>query len=200
MKAEVPKAEITRRLHVAYKTVWQWELRLRQMGSDAWRDRKQPGRPKRLTPVQRGRLLEILLGGALRYGFETDLWTLKRVAHVIKREFNVPYNVTHVWRVLRDLGLTAQVPLKQALERDKAYIDKWVRKKWPRLYRKARKRKAKIVFIDESGLSNEPNVVRTWAPRGSRPRLTHSARREKLSFVSGVAGMLNFTSPSTTTI
>jgi transposase len=186
LKAEISKAEISRKLHVAYKTVWQWELRLRRVGSEAWRDRKQPGRPMRLTDAQRGKLLEILLGGAQRYGFETDLWTLKRVAHVIKCEFNIAYNVTHVWRVLRDLGLTAQVPLKQALERDEAYIEKWLRKKWPRLYRKARKKKAKIVFVDESGVSNEPNVVRTWAPKGSRPRLTHSAKHEKLSSISGV--------------
>jgi transposase len=186
LEAGVPKAEVSRRLHVAYKTVWEWGLRLRRMGSEAWRDRKQPGRPRKLTQGQRKRLLRILVRGAAKYGFETDLWTLKRVAYVIRREFGVRYNVTHVWRVLRDLGLSAQVPLKQALERDEEYIRKWLQKKWPKLYRKAKEEGAKVVFVDESSVSTDPNVVRTWAPKGSRPRLVHSAKRRKLSFVSGV--------------
>lgn len=186
LAAGVPKVEIVRKLGVAYKTVWQWEGRLRRAGSDGWRDRKQPGRPMRLTRAQRRRLLKILVRGAVSYGFESDLWTLKRVARVIRREFNVRYNVTHVWRVLRDLGLTAQVPLKQALERDEEYIEKWLKERWPRLYRKAKKKKATVVFVDESGSSNEPNVVRTWAPKGSRPTLKHSAKQNKLSFISGV--------------
>jgi len=186
LAAGVPKVDVARKLGVAYKTVWQWEGRLRRTGPEGWRDRRQPGRPTMLTKAQRRRLLKILVRGAVAYGFETDLWTLKRVARVIRREFNVRYNVTHVWRVLRDLGLTAQVPLKQALERDEGYIDEWLRKKWPRLYRKAKRKKATVVFVDESGSSNEPNVVRTWAPRGSRPTLKHTAKQSKVSFISGV--------------
>jgi len=186
LRAGVPKATIAREVSVAYKTIWEWENRLRTMGSDAWRDEKQPGRPMKLTGAQRKRLVKILLKGALNYGFENDLWTLKRVAQVIKKEFNITYNVTHVWRVLRGLGLTAQVPLKQALERDEDYIREWLEERWPKLYRKARESGSNVVFVDESGLSNEPNVTRTWAPRGSRPKLRHSAVQRKLSFISAV--------------
>jgi len=39
----VPKAEIARTLDVDYKTVYNWELRLRAEGPDAWRDREHPG-------------------------------------------------------------------------------------------------------------------------------------------------------------
>jgi len=123
------------------------------------------------------------LKGAKYYGFDSELWTLKRVAKVIKREFNVTYNVTHVWRVLRDLGFSAQVPLKQALERDEDCTREWVDERWPEIRKEAEKSGSKLVFLDESGLSNEPNVVRTWAPKGSRPKLKYSAKKGKLSII-----------------
>jgi len=182
----VSKAEIARTLGVSYKTVWEWENRLRTTGPDAWKDEMQPGRPMKLTRVQRRRLVKILLKGAKRYGFDSELWTLKRVAKVIRKEFNVTYNVTHVWRVLRDLGFSAQVPLKQALERDEGYIKEWVEGRWPEIRKEAIASGSELVFVDESGLSNEPNVTRTWAPKGSRPRLKHSAKKRKLSIIFAV--------------
>ena len=186
LREGVSKAEMVRRLGITYKTAYNWEQRLRSDGQDAWMDKEHPGAKPKLTRAQRRRLVKILLKGARSYGFDTELWTLKRVAKVIRKEFNVTYNVTHVWRVLRGLGLSAQVPLKQALERDEDYIKEWVEERWPKLYKKAKESGSGLVFLDESGLSNEPNVVRTWAPRGSRPKLRHSAKKEKLSFISAV--------------
>ena len=37
----------------------------------------------------------------------------------------------------------------------------------------ARRQRAWLVFEDESGLSQQPVVRRTWAPRGQTPVLTH---------------------------
>lgn len=45
----------------------------------------------------------------------------------------------------------------------------------------ARRRKAWIVFQDESGISQRPPVRRTWAPRGQTPVLTHCFNWKKLS-------------------
>jgi transposase len=179
----VSKAEIARTLGVSYKTVWEWEKRLKAKGQNAWRDEMQPGRPMKLTQDQKGKLVKILLRGARRYGFDSELWTLKRVVKVIKKEFNVTYNVTHVWKVLRDLGFSAQVPLKQALERDEDCIKQWVEERWPNILKEAEKSGSELVFLDESGLSNEPNVARTWAPKGSRPKLKHCAKKRKLSII-----------------
>jgi len=45
----------------------------------------------------------------------------------------------------------------------------------------ARRRKAGIVFQDESGISEQPSVRRTWAPKGETPVLIHAFNRKKLS-------------------
>ena len=43
------------------------------------------------------------------------------------------------------------------------------------------------MFIDESGLSTRPPVVRTWAPRGKTPILQESFNWKSLSIIGGLA-------------
>jgi len=45
----------------------------------------------------------------------------------------------------------------------------------------ARRRRAWIVFQDESGLSEQPVVRRTWAPQGETPVLIHAFNWKKMS-------------------
>src|SRR5271165_2864438 len=51
----------------------------------------------------------------------------------------------------------------------------------------ARRRKAWILFQDESGVSQRPSVRRTWAPKGETPVLKHSFNWSKMS-ISTVLG------------
>lgn len=48
------------------------------------------------------------------------------------------------------------------------------------------KRGQTIVFVDESGLSERPTRVRTWAPRGQTPVLQYSFSWHQLSAIAGV--------------
>ena len=43
-----------------------------------------------------------------------------------------------------------------------------------------------IVFVDESGLSERPSRVRTWAPKGQTPVLQYSFNWKQLSVVAGI--------------
>jgi transposase len=52
--------------------------------------------------------------------------------------------------------------------------------------KKAAAERRTIVFIDESGLSERPTVVRTWAPRGQTPQLEFSFRWNHVSVIAGV--------------
>jgi len=52
----------------------------------------------------------------------------------------------------------------------------------------ARRQRAWLVFEDESGLSTQPVVRRTWAPRGETPVLTHRFRHwERVSVAAALA-------------
>ena len=50
----------------------------------------------------------------------------------------------------------------------------------------AQRRRACLVFFDESALSLTPNVRRTWAPRGQPPTLTHPFNWKKASMAAAL--------------
>jgi transposase len=50
----------------------------------------------------------------------------------------------------------------------------------------AQRRKACLVFFDESALSLTPNVRRSWAPRGQTPTLTHPFNWKKASMAAAL--------------
>jgi transposase len=50
----------------------------------------------------------------------------------------------------------------------------------------AQRRRACLVFFDESALSLTPNLRRSWAPRGQPPTLTHPFNWKKASMAAGL--------------
>ena len=144
-------------------------------------------RPPRLSDAQLARLERLLLEGATKHGWTTDLWTAARVAVLIQRHFNVCYHAEHVRKILkRRLGWTSQKPQKRAKERDEDAIDLWCQNEFPRLLAEAQQRDAHLVFLDESCYQLTPTVRRTLAPRGQTPILRCSDRRDKISAISAI--------------
>ena len=71
-----------------------------------------------LDAGQRRQLVNRLLEGPEKLGYETPLWTCPRVADLIEREFGVHYHAGHVWKLLRQLNWSPQRPKGRALERN----------------------------------------------------------------------------------
>jgi len=124
LKRKVSQAEVARRLGVTRQSVSGAVGKLRG---------KPLGRPKHLDATQCEGLRRMLLQGALAAGFATELWTIKRVRALIKREFGVAYSSTGGWELLRSLGFTPQKPERRALQRDEQAIVQWKRRQWPAL-------------------------------------------------------------------
>jgi hypothetical protein len=56
----------------------------------------------------------------------------------------------------------------------------------PRIFRQVRRRKAHLVFLDESGFMLTPTVRRTLAPRGKTPIIKSWDRHDRISAISAV--------------
>jgi len=132
----VAQAEVARVLSVSRQTASTWDA-MRTRERQAWR-RKSLGRPSRLEAPQRARLAKMIVAGAVANGFPTELWTLARVAMLLKREFGLSYSPVHVWRLLRQLGFSSQRPTGRAAQRDEQAIGRWKAKRWPWLKKKPR--------------------------------------------------------------
>jgi transposase len=130
----VRQAEVARTLGVSRQTVSRWHQRWQAGGAAGLRSRGAPGRTPRLSDAQLEQAEQALLEGAKAHGFDTDLWTLDRIAEVIWRITGVYHHPAHVWRLLRHrLDWSLQRPARRARERNEQAIRQWVARDWPRI-------------------------------------------------------------------
>ena len=176
-----------RAVGAAPSSVLRWQRAYEQQGPKGLITKPIPGRPSRLTAAQVRRLVRLLLKGPLAAGYKTDLWTLTRIAKLIRKHFEVTYHPGHVWKLLRQLGWSCQKPERRALQRDDAAIAHWKRYVWPQIKRRANRLGAWLVFADESGFLLIPNVKRTWSPKGETPIIRYKLQHQKLSAISALA-------------
>nr|WP_263399847.1 winged helix-turn-helix domain-containing protein [Saccharopolyspora pogona] len=86
------------------------------------------GRMPKLSDDQVAEVTDVLTQGPQAGGFDTDMWTLTRVADVIERVSGVRYSTTQTWTILRErLGWSRQRPARRAVERDDEAINRWVK-------------------------------------------------------------------------
>ncbi len=124
---------VARRVGAAVSSVFRWRQACDRKGPRGLEAKPTPGRPPRLSKADKRRLVRLLVRGALDAGYRTELWTLPRVAELIRKEFGVQYHPAHVWKILIGLGWSCQKPERRALERDEAAIELWKQEDWPRI-------------------------------------------------------------------
>jgi transposase len=126
------QAQVARELGVARQNVSRWYARWQAGGLEALRSAGPTGYAPRLSDQQLHRIDQALRQGARAHGFDTDHWTLARVATVIERLTGVGYHRGHVWKLLRHrLHYRLQRPARRAIERDERAIARWVVEDWP---------------------------------------------------------------------
>lgn len=125
---------------VTARTVGRWMKAYRQGGDAALKAKPRPGPPPKLTVEQARTVLGWLRQSPTAFGFSTELWTARRIAHLIRQEFGVSMNHRYLNAWLSRRDITPQKPKKQARERDQTRIDRWVAEDWPRILKKGRQR------------------------------------------------------------
>jgi putative transposase len=123
--------EIARDLRVTEGSVRRWHRAWRDGGTEALRS-KGPVSRERLSPQQWARLELELRKGPLAHGFANDQrWTLGRIKTLIGKLFHVGYTIEGTSKLMRRHGWSAQVPVRQAMERDGEAVIVWKAEVWP---------------------------------------------------------------------
>jgi len=130
------QAQVARRLGVSRQSASRWFHLWETNGGEGLRGVGRTGRKRRLSDEDLCRLEALLIEGPQAQGYETNLWTLKRIASVVKRRFGVCYHPGHVWKLLGQLGWSCQRPERRARERDETAIRRWLKYRWPRIKKK----------------------------------------------------------------
>ncbi len=119
--------EVARRLGVARQVAYRWKNAWDTGGKAALSSKGPAGRKSKLTVQQTEQITQALLAGPAAHGYKTALWTLPRVAMLIKDLTGVGYHPGHVWRLLGASGFSGQRPERRAVERAEPAIRRWKR-------------------------------------------------------------------------
>ncbi len=119
--------EIVDILDVSKSAVYDWRRKLKRKDDElhALARKKGSDRPPKLDDVQKQRLKEILLAGAVAAWYPSERRTSKIVADLILKTFGIEMAPRSVRRLLRSLGLSPQLP---TIKSDK-YSDEAVRRR-----------------------------------------------------------------------
>lgn len=124
---------IAKHLKVSFEAVSNWAELYKKRGAKGLKTLGKPGPKSRLSDFNKQKIKQAILKGPKAQGFATDLWTLERIAKLIKKIAKVNYHPGHVWKILLDLGFTCQKPQIKSKERNEENIKKWKQRVWPQL-------------------------------------------------------------------
>jgi len=129
--AGAKRGQICKELDLVPSTAWRWIKEYKESG-DAVFD-KRLGRPSRLSEEDIGKIVDRLTLGPEANGYDTALWTLSRIADVIRDTTGIQYNPNYVAVLMHGLGWSCQKPERRARERNEEAIAGWVAGTWPEL-------------------------------------------------------------------
>lgn len=146
---------------------------------------RRPGEQKALSAAQEEGLRALIARFCPdRCGLSFALWTRQAVRALIARETGVWLTLPAVGRYLRAWGFTAQRPMRRAGERQDEAVREWLASTYPAIAQKAKAQGGEIHWADETGLSNQANYGRSFAPKGQTPVIRRPARRFSQSMIS----------------
>lgn len=183
--------EIAEAMGVHERTVRQWKQHQRDYGTEALlRDERgrQLGDGRKLTAAQEKQVREIIadkLPEQLKLAFA--LWTRRAVAELLKQRFGLNLPVRTMGLYLKRWGFTPQKPIKKAYEQNPKKVQAWLEQEYPQIAASAKAEGAEIYWGDQTGVNNQPNAPRGFAPRGQTPVIKQMAKRFGSSVMSAVS-------------
>jgi transposase len=180
------------------QTVNTWVKRHRERGGDGVLD------GRRVSPRRGKGILSAEEAGQIRWWIVEQtpdqlelpfsLWTSRAVRELIARRAAKRLGLTAVQLYLQRWGLTPQKPLVRAKQRQPAAIAAWLATSYPAVAKRAKAMRAVIYWGDETGISNQDQIGRSYAPRGRTPVVRRTAKRVTQSMISAVSnrGLMRF--------
>lgn len=189
LKSGLSVAEVAKAYRSNRSTVHRWLKRYETSGVVGLKRAASPGsgRPKIIPEKHRRELIEVLSKNATEFGYDTDLWTCRRIVQVLRTRFRQRVSRQTVWRCLRESGLTYQKPERRYLDASEDAREAWKQYELPKIRACARKYRAVLYFQDEANISLTAVLGKTWAPKGQTPRRAVTGRRGGIAAMSAVS-------------
>ena len=186
---------VARVFGISRMTIYNWLALYRRGGWHALDAKKRGGRPPKLNAKAiRWVYNTVTMKNPLQLRFPFALWTCGMVVDLIKRQFGISLSRSSVSRLLKQLGLSPQRPLRRAYQQNPEAVEQWLKEDFPHIRKEAQKVGATIYFADEAGVRSDYHSGTTWGIRGQTPVVSSTGARFGLNVISVVnrQGKLRF--------
>jgi transposase len=195
------KLDVAEALGVTRQAVGQW-IRLYEDGG--WealklgRRGRRPGEQAKLSDSQCAIVIKLITDHTpdqLKLPFV--LWTAPGVRDLIHERFGILLAVRTMRKYLQAWDFTPQKPIRKAWQQSSEKVRQWLEETYPEIARRAKERGATIYWVDETGVTNQANSQRGYAPKGRTPILRQNGTKRKVNMISGVTNRGEFASCAT---
>jgi transposase len=199
VKAGHTQAAVATVFGVSPKTVWRWVNAFDRKGNQALKAGKRgrrPGEQKALDPRQQARIRRAVLHkNPDQVALPGLVWTRPQVRQLIRDWFGIGLSLVTIGKYLRSWGLSPQKPVRRAYEQNPEAVARWLEVEYPAIEARARKDKAIILWLDQTGLRSDAAVGTTWAPVGQTPVVAKTGKRFGVNVMAAISnkGELYFT-------
>jgi transposase len=114
------------------------------------------------------------------------LWTAAAVRDLVDERFGVFFPLRTMRKYLKKWNFTPQKPIRKAWQQSSTQVSKWLEETYPDIARHAKARGARIYWVDETGVTNQANSQKGYAPIGKTPILRQNGTKRKVNMISGV--------------
>lgn len=186
----MPQKEVAETVGAAPQTISGWVKRFKAEGLSGLKARKRgtaKGENRHLTAEQERRLQKLITDKSpdqLKLAYV--LWTRKAVMELIEQELGLRMPIRTVGEYLKRWGFTPQKPAKRAYEQNPKAVQQWLDNDYPQIKAQAKAEGAEIYWGDETGVRNDAQHERGYAPKGQTPVVRLNANRKSTNMISAI--------------
>jgi len=190
LKSDKKQYEVEDIMGVKKETICAWNILYKNGGFNALKGKKTgvKSEDKKLLNAQQEKEIQSMIIDKMPDQLKLDfaLWTRKSVKELVEREFGVVLAINTMGDYLRKWGFTPQKPKKKAYEQCDKKVQKWLNEEYPKIKEDAKNEDAEIHWGDETGVRNNCQHGRSYAPKGKTPVKQSMSKRFSVNMISTV--------------
>jgi transposase len=184
----IKKGEIAILFGVNKNTVSNWCKQYEATGSFKSKKKGVKSEDKKLISNTQEKAIQLMIIDKMPDQLKLDyaLWTRKAVKELVEREFGIVLAINTMGDYLRKWGFTPQKPKKKAYEQCSKKVQKWLNEEYPEIQKRAKVENVEIQWGDETGVRNNCQHGRSYAPKGKTPTKRSMSKRFSINMISTV--------------
>lgn len=184
------KSDVAKIFGVKNGTISEWFKNYKQFGYKGLNSKPKgvKSEDKKLLSISQEKSIQLMITDKMPDQLKLDyaLWTRKAVKELVYREFGVVLAINTMGDYLRKWGFTPQKPKKMAYEQCPKKVQKWLDEDYPAIQKRAKIENAEIQWGDETGVRNNCQHGRSYAPKGKTPVKKSMSKRFSTNMISTV--------------